>query len=243
MKLFRELLLSGVGRAAIVIGGGMSAPEQVARAAAAYPDALRISANAHGGFLGDVDYMASIDDVHAEIRATGNAVPFISHHPWADYRLVEQPQLDNSGCLATWVAWNLGAAPILLCGMDCYLGGDGNVYFHDQDAESTGTRLDWKAHARNWARLAASLPDSAPVRTMGGPLEGVFDLFDPLEDFSGYVPPSRQALLRETEGKRVRFTRETRIGDELFLVGQVVELPLRDARRAVQQKRAVPARA
>lgn len=240
MRLFRELLLSGAGRAAIVIGGGMSAPEQVSRAAAVYPDATRISANAHGNKLGPVDYMVSIDDTHAWIRAEGHTAPFISHHAWADFRLVEQPQLDNSGCLATWVAWNLGAAPILLCGMDCYQGG---VYFHDPEAESTGTRLAWKAHVNLWARLAAVLPDSAPVRSMGGPLEGLFDPFDPGEDFSAYVPPPRQALLRETEGKRVRFTRETRIGDELFLAGQVVELPLRDARRAVQQKRAVPARA
>lgn len=243
MRLFRELLLSGAGRAAIVIGGGMSAPEQVSRAASTFPDALRISANAHGCRVGPVDYMVSIDDVHGEIRAAGCAAPFISHHAWADFRLVEQPQLDNSGCLATWVAWNLGSAPILLCGMDCYQGGPGQVYFHNPAAESTGTRLDWRAHVRFWQRLSASLPDSAPVRTMGGPLEGLFAPFDPGEDFSGYVPPSRQALLRETEGKRVRFVRETRIGDELFRVGQVIELPLRDARRAVQQKRAVPARA
>src|SRR5690606_2937648 len=77
MKLFRELILSASGKAAIVLGGGPSCPDDFSRVREAFPNAVKISANLHGFKLTDCDYIVSVDDELKQKRdAAGITAPF-----------------------------------------------------------------------------------------------------------------------------------------------------------------------
>lgn len=241
MKLFRELILSASGKAAIVLGGGPSCPSDFSRVREAFPDAVKISANLHGFKLTDCDYIVSVDDELKQKRdAAGITAPFISYHRWAEYRLVEFPHFSESGIYAAWIAWNLGACPILLCGMGCY--SEGATYFHDADAFSPGNRIPVDSHVRAWMKLHKTLPAPVPVRAVSGPLVNVFGAYDPKESFADYPVPERLSLLNRHEGVLIRVTRSCRILGERFEPGQVVEVCKSDAQTLLRQKRAVKVR-
>lgn len=236
MKLFRELLLTRLGSTAIILGGGPSCPDDYARVRGRDPKVV-ISANLHGFKLDKCDYVVSVDEERREEwKREYSDTPLISYLQDATYRIVEYPTLTMSGVHAAWAAWNLGAAPILLCGMGCY--SETGTYFHDGQAFSTGNRIELDTHLKFWIQLRSTLPANAPIRVMSGPVEKVFPKYDPDEDFSGYEPPERLALIRAHTGVLVKVVaNKCRVGSERFEPGQIVELGSRDAQHLLTQRR------
>jgi hypothetical protein len=142
MRLFRELVRSHSG-AAIVIGGGPSAPSDFAIASAAYPDAIHISANQHGFMLPGArcKYAVHVDAIHQHYQQPMHVVlrrpgvELIGKFDFDDYMLVDWRYGGDSGMMALIVAQMLGAAPVLPCGFDRWAGkkpgGVLDFYFHD----------------------------------------------------------------------------------------------------------------
>lgn len=221
------------------MGGGLSLPSDYGLIRDHFPDALRISANAHGARLTACDYLVVIDDLYRDVREAQIDTPIISQRSWADYRLVEHPYLVDSGAIATWIAWNLGACPILLCGIGCYQDG---TYHHDPDAPSRGRDIELEEHLKNWRRIRGELPDGAPIRAVSGPVAQVFGAYRPDEDFSGYVPPDIDELMSKHAGQVVTITATgARVGFDEFEPGQTVELARLDAAELIRLHQAVAA--
>jgi len=163
LKSVSDLSHKHYGQPAIILGGGMSLPTQVAyalaRMGAQGKHAIRISCNQHGLVWGQCDYVVVVDrhvtadyftfpdGSHRKLRDFG--APIIAPKGEADYR-IEQQALPGSGIMGAWSAWVMGCAPIICCGMDFYQGG---TYFHDPKAESTGTRRTVEDQLNRWARL------------------------------------------------------------------------------------------
>lgn len=201
MKPVSDLVLLHQGRAAVIIGGGESAPAHLKLA----PEgALLISANQHGCLLTKCDYLVACDNKPGrryvspqglvDLRQFG--VPIISpRESMADYRLFSSP-VNSSGCIAAWCAWIMGCAPICLAGMDLYLGKA--TYFHSPKAQSTGLHLPVGSHANKWVALSNNAP-GAMLRPLGGPLVGAFPQYSPSEEV---VPlPSREEIMSRVVGR------------------------------------------
>lgn len=249
MKPFRELILSQVGKAAIVCGGADSAPADFERAIDGHPDACIISANQHGLWLSKrVDYITCYDNIHGILVDTCKTLemdtwpPVISYHPLSTYRLLEYPVWPMSGQLACWIAAALGCCPIILVGMGCYKPGEG-TYFHDATFQSEGLRIPLETHLADWGRVKKALA-SARIRATSGPLLSMFPAFDPAEKHDDYVLPDRLALLASQTGKVVKITHAqgARVGADCFEQNTIVELPKKDAEHLFRRRRAVPAR-
>jgi hypothetical protein len=239
-KLFRDLVLSCVGRAGFVYGGGKSGHDRIEELRSRYPNAVRVSANLHGLKIEPCDYVVCVDDdIELEHNTHCPTTPLITYHRWAHYRLIEYPSLTNSGQYAIWAALHMGCSPIFVFGMDCYTNG---TYFHDPEAYSTGNRLTLEQHLVAWRQLAKVLPrHNNGVRFVGGPVPPIFPAYRPDEVIPPVEFPERYEVLRQHHGKRVRITRDTPIGPERFLRDQYVELSERDARRLITERRAVSA--
>lgn len=250
MKLFRELLLSEVGRPALIVGGSDTAPDDIEMALSAYDNSVVIGVNQHANIHlheDDVDFLVCYDNIHGiledakkkhGVRRWGKIV---TYHPFADYKLLEYPVWPGSGYLAVWIAYNLGCCPIVLAGMGCY-STPGRTYFHDHAAVSDGSRIPPEEHVKHWRRLRDAM-GSAHIRSTSGPLLDVFPKLDPKEDFSGYAIPDRLELLKMQTGKIVKITHPqgARVGAEHFEPETIVELPRKDAAYLFERRRAVPA--
>lgn len=228
MADFRELLLRHAGTPCWILGGGVSLVEQIETLPAR---AIVVSANQHGCMARRCDYIVALDNIQPVLEGYG--VPIISPKPWADYRISEHPRLDYSGQQAAWVAWLMGAHPIVLAGMDLYQGG---TYHHDPDAKSTAYARSFESHLTSWRRAASII--GGTVRAVGGPLveHGVFPRWDPAEPLPINKPPERARLLKECSGILVEFLKVQRLHGVEYLIGQVAELPREDARRLLVQK-------
>lgn len=197
MKLLTELVLRHVGQAAVVLGGGESLPEQMKRVPAG---AVLLSANQHGCLLTKCDYMVVCDDktrptfknLEGKLFALRElGVPVISpRRTMADYLIERRLPVNNSGAVAAWAAWIMGCAPILLAGMDCYVGA---TYWHDAKGRSTGRCVPQSTHLTKWRMLELETP-GAMLRTLGGPLATLFPSYDPAEVVTAW--PARETVLR-----------------------------------------------
>lgn len=188
-----------VGRPAVCIGGGPSAP-WVYLFGGVPAEPVVFSANDHGYRLGlPVDYVAACDDGMGEVcRPYGK--PIISPKRWADIRDIHRVD-NNSGRLAVYAAWVMGCAPIVLVGMDCY---DGPTYFDRPHANSAGLRRTPEQHADRWQQLVEKMP-GAMIRATAGPLLKRFPRFDPEEPVE-HISPA-EVIEPRVAGERIRFTR------------------------------------
>lgn len=183
MKLLAELVHAHAGRAAVVIGGAMTAPAEFTKCPV---DAVRIGTNMHGFKLGcRLDYVVAIDqhdhngdDMVAQL--VERKVPVISFRRYATYRFFKEP-VPNSGMIAAWAAWVMGCAPVIIIGVNFYKGG---TYFHAPQAKSSGTRIRPQMQMQRWDAMAKQCPGHM-FRVLGGPL---LDLF-PLYRLGETVPP------------------------------------------------------
>lgn len=238
-----EIVGIHVGRPALVIGGGMSAPAQAARAPA---EAIRISANQHGFFIGRVDYVVACDDLERKelrgpsgkserIRAMAKGAPIISiRRSIADIHIVRVP-INNSGITACWVAWLMGCAPILTAGMDCFVDG---TYFHDKNAQSSGRHIRLEAHLHKWQRFRDAHP-GVPIRPLGGPTEKLYPPYDPAE--SGFPAPDLDALRAQVRGHWARVLKRFQVGPYPFEPPAVVELTEGEFEHGMKKRAIEPA--
>lgn len=223
MKSISELIHAHVGRPALVMGGGLSLPEQVSRA----PEGcIKISANQHGALLMPCDYVVSCDDLsHKELKRPDGSkfrirdlgIPILSsRRSIADFVIMKHP-VTSTGPTAAWCAWVLGCAPILATGMDCYVGG---TYYHDHKAQSSGTHVKLADHLKKWEALRAKIP-GAMIRSMGGPLAAIFPAYDPEETAT---PGDRAEIERQARGNTVRVLKRWQLAPRPFLPGDKLEV-------------------
>jgi hypothetical protein len=228
-----DFIHAHAGRAAIVIGGGESAPETFRMAPA---DAVAFSANRHGCLLRPCDYIVACDEwgtkrkakmadgVERSIREWGAPVVSVRRVD-ADIRIFERP-IASSGATGAWVAWVMGCAPILLCGMDCYIG---KAYFHDAKAQTTGRHVPESSHVARWSALPKFAPDGM-FRVLGnGPLTRLFPVYDPAEPVR---PPARPESVHGAMGETVRLKRPLKLVGQTVPDGVDVVLSTSEARRA-----------
>lgn len=176
-----SIALKHAGKPVGVLCGGPSLPSQLDQIAHC---AALISANDHGCILQKCDYIVACDLVHTvtredmERRLRRQRVPIVSPLFYADYRIPDWTAEWNSGMHGIYLAWLLGAHPIIVAGLDCYTG---DTYFHTagvgaSSGHTKGLAL-FQAHAR---QLQAAMP-GACVRLAGGPLVGLWPAHDPVE--------------------------------------------------------------
>lgn len=221
------------GRAAVIMGGGMSLPEQLVLA----PEgAVFISANQHGCFLRQCDYIVAVDrwskkkflaqdGTEKKLRDLG--VPIISpRREDADYMIYDNP-FNNSGVAASFAAWVMGCAPIILAGMDCYVGG---TYFHNAKAPSSGKGLKLEHHFARWRKLIAAVP-GIPLRVVSGPLSKLLPLYDKEEVFpqTGCV-----GKVVGISGTKVRTKRDWNFPPFLFPQNELIELTAAELNRGLR---------
>lgn len=234
-----------VGRPALIMGGGPSLPWQVTPffgGVDVTDDFVLFSANQHGCVLRDqgmvprVDYVLAVDNIETKkLDRAGNTlrsygVPIVSIRMWADIRMFSKP-VATSGMCAAYVAWVMGCSPIVLAGMDCY---DGGTYWWDERAESTGHRMQVKAHVKRWQQLLEKA--DGMFRTMGGPTERVFPRYDPTE------PPAPRGdynrIFAQMSGTPVRFLRDELFGQIRYRRNTIAEMSKSEARKLVRQGKA-----
>lgn len=220
-----ELALAHAGRPAVVIGGGMSLPKQIALTPA---DAVRVAANQHAGVMGyQFDYVVAVDnDIEKIVRPFGR--PIITPRRWGDYQIFGNT-FHSSGVTAAYVAWVMGCAPVILVAMDCFVGG---TYCHDPKARSSGTAVSVDKHLTKWARLLKACPGAA-FRSAGGPTATLWPLYDPSEPVA--PAPNRADILRAVSGiwievrNPVDFLAGRKVGDR-------VEVSPAEARHAIGKR-------
>jgi hypothetical protein len=189
-RLVGALYRSREGRPAIVVGGGPSAPAQLAGLPASLrAQAVYVGANAHAFGLGiNPDFIVCKDHRHTETKQLMEealrpfGVPLVSRQHWADYRLTQWPLQGNSGMMALGLAVMMGCRPVIPVGFDCY---QGATYFHDPGAKNVSLGLLDSQWISRYRRLSGRM-EMAPIRAVGGPLARVFPHFDPAE---GYCRP------------------------------------------------------
>lgn len=123
-----DLIMAHAGKSICIMGGGKSLDDDLKQVKAD----IYISVNEHGAKRRPVDYIVCMDDKH-----TGNRewmrnylkrysdAPVISPWHWGKYQICrwpDYPYLFNSGVIASWVAYLMGAHPIIFAGFDCYGG-------------------------------------------------------------------------------------------------------------------------
>ena len=198
LRDFRELILAHRGKRFVVMGGG---PSLASDLEVIGPVDVVISTNAHGVDLRQPDYLLAIDAAHCGANVSmdkylrsKSAVPIISPHAFADYRLgywPGEPRYVLSGLVATWAAFAMGAKVVYLAGMDGYPGND-----YTKEAEKIARDVH------------------CPVRVQQGSfLRSVWPVFDPDEKFGRYAPHSSIDGLRGIDNSiRVRALKACTVG-------------------------------
>lgn len=219
MALINELVLSYAGRPIVVMGGAPGLPEEVKRVNDA---SCWISANEHGAKLRKCDYIVYVDRIHQQKRQPFERIlakyktPTISLCFTADYRIPnwdETHYLGNCGFHSAWVAWMLGANPIILCGFENYRNG---TYWWDKNARSSSTRKHKSEFDKRINQLKRLTP-GANYRIAGDGLAEHFHHYDPEEQFPEYALNDRLTVMLDEEEVpcRVKFPSmiaKTRLG-------------------------------
>jgi hypothetical protein len=220
-----DFALAYAGRPAVVMGGGMSLPEQASRTIT--PDGwIRFAANEHAAKIGiRCDFIVSVDNIPEKVLPFG--VPVITTRRWGQIRMFKQPS-PVSGVCAAWAAWVMGCAPIVLLGMDLYVGG---TYCHDPKAKSSGNAVSFAHHVSRWEKLKQLLP-AAPIYVVDGPLLKVFPQYRGKN--TGFALPERAAVLKQTAGIVVAIRKPIEFKPHSYAAGMTAELTESEARQALR---------
>lgn len=235
-RTVRDLVGISHGVASVVMGGGSS---RLAAMPQCPPHAIYISANDHGcrHFLQHPDparrisYVVACDKIEQRVKHYG--LPIISRHMFADYRLLFMPA-PSSGMSGAWLARLMGCAPIILTGMDLYVG---PTYADDAAAQSTGHILSERQHLERWHRMMVAYP--AQYRTIGCSklLENHCGCYDPSERPEPVLDANRLSF--ELQGEWIKLTADSIISMRPFRSGEVLELTRGEAQKLVRERRAV----
>lgn len=133
-----DLIMKHAGQSICIMGGGKSLDADLEKVNAD----VYISVNEHGAKRRAVDYIVCMDNIHTGnkawmrdwLRRYSNA-PIISPWHWGQYQICrwpDYPYLFNSGVIASWVAYLMGAHPIIFAGFDCYNGDKRIMQMHEK---------------------------------------------------------------------------------------------------------------
>lgn len=132
VKPIADLIMAHAGKSICIMGGGKTLDADLEKVKAH----IYISVNAHGTKKHHADYIVCMDNNHTgnkmwmhDYLKQHSSAPIISPWHWGDYQIglwPNYPYLFNSGVIASWVAYLMGAHPIIFAGFDCY-GGDARI--------------------------------------------------------------------------------------------------------------------
>jgi hypothetical protein len=220
-----DLVMRHRGARICLMGGGPTLADDLNRVDAD----VFISINAHGARLQQPDYLLAMDAVHGGtkeemgryLRARSDA-PIIGPWFWCDFHITAwplSPRFLLSGVVATWVAYLMGAHPIILAGFDCY------------------SKMDGSADGNTMAQHRDYLPFvKAQVRVASGPLTKFYPAFDPDERMPAYEPPDVLRDERLRDEVKVRVARAVEIRGHEWPVGTVLTLPRHEIKRQIKHK-------
>jgi hypothetical protein len=128
VKPLADLIMKHAGQRICVMGGSKSLDTDLETIDAD----VYISVNDHGARRREVDYIVCMDNIHTAkkvemrhyLREFSDA-PVVSPWHWGEYQICrwpDYPYLFNSGVIASWVAYLMGAHPLIFAGFDCYGG-------------------------------------------------------------------------------------------------------------------------
>lgn len=168
-----DLLMKHEGQRICIMGGSKTLDDDLRTVEAD----VWISVNNHGAMRREVDYIVCMDNIHTAnkremwkfLRDYSDA-PVISPWHWGQYQISSwpaYPRLLNSGVIAGWVAYLMGAHPVIFAGFDCYGGKVGAMDMHKT--------------------MLAHMP--CEVRVCSGPLLKFIKQYDPAEVMEDYKMP------------------------------------------------------
>jgi hypothetical protein len=205
-RLVADLYGLHLGRPIVVIGGGPSAPEQLATLRLKNP--VWIFANDHGFKLGlrphyifakDHQHTETKESVEDKLRAHGRHL-IVTQHYWGDYRAGNWPSQGNSGQLAIALGALLGGCPIVPIGIDCYQQG---TYFHDANAPNVSLGKQSCIWQNAFTRMMLRL-NGAVIRSPGGLTASMFSVYRPGEKLPEPKIPDIFELYRKMDTRYVR---------------------------------------
>jgi hypothetical protein len=205
-RLVADLYEKHAGVPALIVGGGPSAPAQLAMVHGKLGDPIVISANGHAFKLGlEPDYVFCKDHIHTETKERmewllrPHGVPIVTRNYWGDYRCAGWTYTGNSGSQALALAALMGCAPIVPIGFDGYQNG---TYFHDLKAKNVSQGFTEGHWRMRYSRLRQRL-EGAEIRVLpGSMLAQTFPLIT-----SGPYKPVVPVNLRHYEGLQTRYVR------------------------------------
>lgn len=169
------------GRPAAVMGGGPSLPFDL-RSIHELPLLVRIAVNYHALWIGEaVDFMVYNDDPESDeylLRAVdSHQAVHVSPHKSSDVIFdVEVWTGFYSSNTAAWLGLWMGCDPVILCGMDCYVGSQ--KYCHPTDRDVPVFHYPLEDHLRPWMEDGRNrLPHVERLKAMSGPLGAVFGFY------------------------------------------------------------------
>jgi hypothetical protein len=219
MRSFGELAMRHRGARICVMGGGPTLAPDIEKVTAD----VWISTNEHGAKLRPVDYVVAMDNLHTKLGVSMKGhirphtqAPILGPWHWNDWQITRWPGLPNmplSGVIATWVAYILGAHPVILAGFDCY--GGRKVGQHREMAPNI----------------------AAEVRVVSGPLIGLYRQYDPQETFAPYVAPDVMKLMPELDGEiKVRVRKPVAIRGYEWPIGSELVIPRYEVKHQLKHK-------
>lgn len=181
MARLSEMRNMYAGRAAAVLGGGPSLPEDLKRLS---PDCILIAVNYHAFYHCQPQIMVYLDDPkpEPEMMRVIREQFVLKVCPESEYggdvsMDVEYWRGNVSSTTAAWLACWMGCDPVLLCGMDLYQGPVKHCHPPHKDVPAFHYPLD--DHLRTWREEAWNLlPHPERVRVMSGPLQAIFPLYE-----------------------------------------------------------------
>lgn len=174
IRSFGELVMRHKGERIVVMAGGPSLQSDLAQIK---KGDVWISVNEHGAKVRPADYVVAMDDIHTKLNVhmakhlrQFTDAPIICPWHWGDYQLSTwplNPKFLLSGVVASWVAYMMGAHPVILAGFDCYNGHGATI----------GQHRNYFPHIKG------------EVRVVSGPLTQFWPEYRPDERRSTYVAP------------------------------------------------------
>jgi hypothetical protein len=222
VKPFSELMLKHKGQRICVMGGAPSLASDIENVKAD----VWISCNEHGAKLRDVDYIVAMDRQHTvhHVPMLGwlrkhSQAPIIGPWGFADYLIGTyplEPKQMVSGVVASWVAYMMGAHPVILAGFDCYQSG-GVPAYHQHEL--------YVPHIKG------------EVRVCSGPLTKLYPQYRANERRKAYEVPEGMNLLTATDGDvRVRVAHPVEIRGVKWDRGAEFTINRREVRLQIKHK-------
>jgi hypothetical protein len=220
MKQLSDLIMKHKGKRICVMGGSPCLAEDINNIEAD----IWISANEHGAKLREVDYIVNMDENHtvkrlrmeSYLKQYSGKAEFVNPYQWSDYQMFRwplHPRLMNSGVMATWIGYLMGAHPLILAGFDCYKGDPRIVKMHH----------DYIPHVK------------CEVRVASGALTKFYPTYDPKEKFKPFVVP--EILGEALDGLiKVRVNAHFEANGTVWPIGSILSVSPFEFRRQIKHK-------